>query len=376
MARIIAAFDSFKGSLTSREAGEAFRRGVLRVMPEADVRVLSIADGGEGMAEAVYDSIGGEIVTTTVSDPIGRAIEASYLIAANGTTAVVAMSAASGLTLLSPEELNPLITSTYGTGELILDAARRGCKHIIVGLGGSATNDGGSGMLHALGYRFYDTNNQELTSTIDILEHVAHISTKGRSYLLNGIHLTAAVDVDNPLYGECGAAHVFAHQKGADSSMIVRLDTALRHYAEVVDMDGAMVAGAGAAGGLGYALHSLLGAEIRSGIDVVLTLLDFDNVARDADIIVTGEGALDSQSLHGKAPMGVLRHAQQLGIPVIAIGGKVSNSEELTKAGFSRVYAITPEGQPLEEAMQCEVATKNIERLAAELFKGSVPLKS
>lgn len=369
MARIIAAFDSFKGSLTSREAGEAFRRGVQQVIPEAEVRVLSIADGGEGMAEAVYDSAGGEMVTATVSDPIGRAIEASYLITANGCTAVVAMSAASGLTLLSPEERNPLITSTYGTGELILDAARRGCKHIIVGLGGSATNDGGSGMLHALGYRFYDANNQELTSIIDILEHVAHISTEGRSGLLNGVRLTAAADVDNPLYGACGAAHVFAHQKGADSAMIERLDTALRHYAEVVDMDGAMVAGAGAAGGLGYALHSLLGAEIRSGIDVVLTLLDFDNVARDADIIVTGEGALDSQTLHGKAPIGVLRYAQQLGIPVIAIGGKISNKEELIKAGFSRVYAITPEGQPLEEAMQREVATKNMERLAAELFK-------
>lgn len=369
MARIIAAFDSFKGSLTSHEAGEAFRRGVLRVMPEADVRVLSIADGGEGMAEAVYDSIGGKMVTITASDPVGRAIEASYLITSNGTTAVVAMSAASGLTLLRTDERNPLITNTYGTGELILDAARRGCKHIVVGLGGSATNDGGSGMLRAMGYRFYDAENCELTTTIDILERVDHISTEERSNLLNGIHLTAAVDVDNPLYGESGAAHVFARQKGADSAMIERLDTALRHYAEVVNRDGAMAAGAGAAGGLGFALHSLLGAEIRSGIDVVLTLIDFDSVARGADIIVTGEGALDSQTLHGKAPMGVLRHAKQLGIPVIAIGGKVSNSNKLTEAGFSAVHAITPEGQPLEEAMQCEVATKNMEHLAAELFK-------
>lgn len=369
MARIIAAFDSFKGSLTSREAGEAFCRGVLRAMPMADVRVLSIADGGEGIAEAVCDSIGGVMVTTTVSDPIVRAIEASYLITSDGTTAVVAMSAASGLTLLSPEERNPLIANTYGTGELILDAARRGCKHIVVGLGGSATNDGGSGMLRALGYRFYNSNNQELTSTIEILEHVAYISTEGRSDLLNDIHLTAAVDVDNPLYGESGAAHTFARQKGADSAMIERLDRAMIHYAEVLNRDGAMVAGAGAAGGLGYALHSVLGAEIRSGIDVVLSLLDFDNVAHGADIIVTGEGALDGQTLHGKAPMGVLRHAKRLDIPVIAIGGKVSNNEELINAGFSAVYTITPEGQPLEEAMQREVATKNMERLAAELFK-------
>ncbi len=369
MTRIIAAFDSFKGSLTSREAGEAFRRGVLSVMPEADVRVLSIADGGEGMAEAIYNSIGGKMVTVTASDPMGRAIEASYLITSNGTTAVIAMSAASGLTLLSPEERNPLITNTYGTGELILDAARRGCKHIVVGLGGSATNDGGSGMLRAMGYRFYDAVNRELTTTIDILERVNHIATEARSEFLNGLRLTAAVDVDNPLYGISGAAHVFARQKGADNAMIERLDTALRHYAEVVNREGAMVAGAGAAGGVGYALHSVLGAEIRSGIDEVLALLDFDNMAHDADIIATGEGALDSQTLHGKAPMGVLRHAKRLGIPVIAIGGKVSNSEELIKAGFSSVHAITPEGQPLEEAMQHEVATKNMEHLAAELFK-------
>jgi glycerate kinase len=367
MLRIIAAFDSFKGSLTSRQAGEAFRRGFMEVHPDSEVTVFSIADGGEGMAEAICEGVGGEMVSTVVSDPLGRKVEARYALVNNGDTAVIAMSAASGLTLLSPEERNPLVASTYGTGELILDALERGCTKVIMGLGGSATNDAGTGMLRALGYRFYDEQGAELCDTISILERVASISTAERHPLLMGVRFTAAVDVDNPLYGDRGAAHIFAPQKGATPAMVERLDMALRHYAEVVDKGSAEVAGAGAAGGMGYALYVMLGARMQPGIDIVLSLLDFERRAKGCDMVVTGEGSIDAQTLHGKAPAGVLAAAQRLDIPVVALGGRVEGEDALLAGGFSDVRAITPHGQPLTEAMQRDVATANMERTARKL---------
>ena len=369
MTRIIAAFDSFKGSLTSREAGEAFRRGFTSECPDAEVEVLAIADGGEGMAEAICEGVGGEMVSALVSDPLGRKIEARYALVNEGDTAVIAMSAASGLTLLKPEECNPLIASTYGTGELIVDALERGCSKIIMGLGGSATNDCGVGMLRALGYRFYDVTGEELHDTISILERVESISTVNRHPLLMGVRFTAAVDVDNPLYGPTGAAHIFAPQKGASPEVVERLDKALRHYAEVIDTESAKVAGTGAAGGMGYALYTMLGARMQPGIEIVLSLLDFENRAKGADFVITGEGSIDAQTLHGKAPAGVLTAAQRLGIPTIALGGRVECVEELLAGGFHAVHTITPHSQPLSEAMQCDVATKNMERTAREVAR-------
>lgn len=369
MIRIIAAFDSFKGSLTSREAGEAFRRGFMAERPDAEVEVLAIADGGEGMAEAICEGVGGEMVSTRVSDPLGRKIEARYALINGGATAVIAMSSASGHTLLKPEERNPLIASTFGTGELIVDALERGCREIIMGLGGSATNDCGVGMLRALGYRFYDSKGEELCDTISILERVESISTTERHPLLMGVKFTAAVDVDNPLYGAQGAAHIFAPQKGASPEMVKRLDRALRHYAEVVDADAAEVAGAGAAGGMGYALHTMLGARMRPGIEIVLALLDFERRAQGASLVVTGEGSIDAQTLHGKAPAGVLAAAQRLGIPVVALGGRVECESALLAGGFHAVRAITPHDQPTDVAMQRETAIVNMERAARELAR-------
>ena len=367
MLRIIAAFDSFKGSLTSREAGEAFRCGFMEVCPDAEVEVLAIADGGEGMAEAICEGVGGEMVSAVVSDPLGRKVEVRYAIINEGDTAVIAMSAASGLTLLHPEERNPLIASTYGTGEVILDALARGCRTIIMGLGGSATNDGGTGMLRALGYRFYDSAGVELCDTISILECVAEISTAERNPLLCGANFIVAVDVDNPLCGKQGAAEVFARQKGADEEMVARLDSALHHYAGVVDADKADVAGAGAAGGMGYAFGAVLGAELRPGIEIVLSLLQFEDMVRGAALVATGEGSIDAQTLHGKAPAGVLHAAQRFGVPVVALGGRVEGIAELRAGGFSDVRAITPAGQPLGEAMQREVAMENMRRAARKI---------
>lgn len=369
MTRIIAAFDSFKGSLTSREAGEAFRRGFMVERPDAEVEVLAIADGGEGMAEAISEGVGGEMVSVVVSDPLGRKIEARYALINGGATAVIAMSSASGLTLLKPEERNPLIASTFGTGELIVDALERGCREVIMGLGGSATNDCGVGMLRALGYRFYDAAGEELCDTISILERVESISTAERHPLLMGVKFTAAVDVDNPLYGAHGAAHIFAPQKGASPEMVERLDSALRHFAEVVDVDAAEVAGAGAAGGMGYALHTMLGARMRPGIEIVLALLDFERRAQGASLVVTGEGSIDAQTLHGKAPAGVLAAAKRLGIPVVALGGRVECESALLAGGFHAVRAITPHDQPTDVAMQRETAMANMERAARELVR-------
>ena len=369
MTRIIAAFDSFKGSLTSREAGEAFRRGFMAERPDAEVEVLAIADGGEGMAEAISEGVGGEMVSVVVSDPLGRKIEARYALINGGATAVIAMSSASGLTLLKPEERNPLIASTFGTGELIVDALERGCREIVMGLGGSATNDCGVGMMRALGYRFYDGRGEELRDTISILERVESISTAERHPLLMGVKFTAAVDVDNPLYGAQGAAHIFAPQKGASPEMVERLDRALCHYAEVVDADAAEVAGAGAAGGMGYALHTMLGARMRPGIEIVLALLDFERRAQGASLVVTGEGSIDAQTLHGKAPAGVLAQAQRLGIPVVALGGRVECEGALLAGGFHAVRAITPHDQPTDVAMQRETAIANMERAARELAR-------
>ena len=369
MTRIIAAFDSFKGSLTSREAGEAFRRGFIAECPDADVEVLAIADGGEGMAEAICEGVGGVMVSAMVSDPLGRKVEVRYALINEGDTAVIAMSSASGITLLKPEERNPLVASTFGTGELIVDALERGCSKIIMGLGGSATNDCGVGMMRALGYRFYDSAGVELTDTISILERVASISTAERHPLLMGVRFTAAVDVDNPLYGPTGAAHIFAPQKGASPDVVERLDRALRHYAEVMDAEAAEVAGAGAAGGMGYALYTMLGARMCPGIEIVLSLLDFERRAEGAVLVVTGEGSIDRQTLHGKAPAGVLCAAQRLGIPVVALGGRVESVAELLAGGFHDVQTITPIGQPTEVAMQRETAIANMERAAREVAR-------
>ena len=367
MTRIALAFDSFKGSLCSTEVAAAFALGLRDVVPDCEVRHISLADGGEGTVEALAEALNAEYIAVRVCDPLGRIVGARYAI--SGDMAIVEMASASGLTLLAENERNPLITTTYGTGELVRDALARGCKRVVLGLGGSATNDGGSGMLRAMGYRFYDAENRELTTTIDILEHIDHISTEERSNLLNGIRLTAAVDVDNPLYGESGAAHVFARQKGADSAMIERLDTALRHYAEVVNRYGAMAAGAGAAGGLGGGFKALLGAKLERGVDMVLRAIRFDDIVRGSDLVITGEGRIDRQTVMGKAPSGVLRVAQSHNIPVIAIGGAVEMCEELEQSAFVAILPVVAGPIALERAMQRDVAATNVERTACQIAR-------
>lgn len=372
MKKIVVAFDSFKGSLSSAEAAEAFIAGVKSVDPAAECRVVSIADGGEGMAEAIVEGVGGAMTTAMAHDPIGREIKARYGVINEGATAIIPISSASGITLLTPEERNPLYATTYGTGELMLDALKRGCSKIIVGLGGSATNDGGSGLLRALGYKFLDADGVELTDTIDILERVDRVIPPENSPL-KGVEISVAVDVDNPLCGERGATYIYGAQKGASKDMIVRLDTAMRHYASVVAKwrgeDISSEAGMGAAGGAGYAFGAVLDVMPTSGIELVLSVVDFDNVVADASLVVTGEGRIDRQTVMGKAPAGVLRHAKRAGVPCIAVGGGVQWCDELQKSDFDAIYAATPEGMPMAEAMKKEVATLNLRNVATSIIK-------
>ncbi|MDE6134231.1 MAG: glycerate kinase, partial [Muribaculaceae bacterium] len=340
----------FKGSLTSRQAGNAMRKGLLERYPGADITVVPVADGGEGTVEA----LAGRKVRCTVANPLLRPISAEYAIA--GHTAIIEMAAACGLTLLTPAERNPLRTSSYGFGQMIAHAWQRGIRHFLIGLGGSATCDGGLGMLSALGM---DCG----TSRPDgaCMEAVESISG---TLLCSGARFDIACDVDNPFYGPEGAACVFAPQKGASPQDVASLDRGLRNLASVIlrqtGTDVQAIPGAGAAGGTGGAMAAFLGARIRNGAETVLGLIGFDSIIRGADLIVTGEGCLDSQTLRGKLPAGVLAAAKRMGIPVIAVGGRVEALPMLLKAGFSRVVAATPPGQPLDEAMREHIATANI----------------
>lgn len=373
MKKITVAVDSFKGSLSSREVAEAVARGVNSVLPQCEVRWVSIADGGEGTVEALVHTLRGEVVEVEVADPLMRRIVARYGVVDGGTTAVMEMAAASGLPLLSEEERNPLKTTTYGTGEMIADALCRGCRKILMGIGGSATNDAGVGMMQALGFRFFDAEGEELSGGGEILSRIATIDDSGVMPQLREAEITVACDVTNPLYGEQGAAYVYAPQKGADRAMVEQLDRGLRNFAEVVRRhngeDIASLAGAGAAGGLGGGFKALIGANLERGVDMVLRAIRFDDIVSGSDLVITGEGRIDRQTVMGKAPSGVLRVAQSHNIPVIAIGGAVEMCEELEQSAFVAILPVVAGPIALERAMQRDVAAANVERTACQIAR-------
>ena len=373
MRRIVIAADSFKGSLTSLEVAEAFARGFCRVFPHCEVEKVAVADGGEGTVDAMVGMLDGEYVELAVADPLMRRVQASYGIVNGGRTAVMEMSAASGLPLLTAQERNPLKTTTYGTGEMIADALGRGCREFLIGIGGSATNDAGVGMLRALGFRFLDAEGAELVGGGEILERIMTIDDSGVSPSLREAEFRVACDVTNPLYGPEGAAYVFSPQKGADEAMVERLDAGLRNFAEVVKRyngeDIASMSGAGAAGGLGGGFKALLGARLERGVDMVLEAIHFEDIIKGCDLVVTGEGCLDSQTMMGKAPYGVLQAAKRQGVPCVVIGGAIAECKELAQSGFRLMLSVTPEGMPLEQAMQREVAMANVERAAEQIAR-------
>ena len=347
--KVVVAIDSFKGCMTSREANQAAAEGIRSVSPDAEIVQVPVSDGGEGFLEAFHSAMGGEIVEVLVRDPLMRPVTAQYLLLDD--LAVIEIAQASGLTLLSEEERNPLVATSYGTGQLVADAVRRGAQHIIVGLGGSATSDAGIGMLRAL---------------IDNLPSSSSNRGRARSWddieEIKSVRFTIASDVKNPLCGENGAAHVFAPQKGASPDDVLALDERARKFAEVsakhFGYDRQNMAGAGAAGGLGYAFLQYMNAECRPGIELLLETIGFKGIVGDADLVVTGEGSADRQTLMGKLPMGILQ--QSAGVPVCLIAGRICDKEQLLQAGFAGVECINPAGISLEEAMKKEVATRHI----------------
>ena len=379
--KIVIASDSFKGSLSSIEVAQAATRGIKAVYPDCEVIAVNVADGGEGTVEAIVNTLGGEMVTATVSDPLDRPIQARYGIA--GNKAIIEMAAASGLTLLRPEERNPWLTSTHGTGELIMDAMRRGCRQFLIGIGGSATNDAGTGMLQAMGFRFYDSNDNEIEHCCGGTMHlIARIQDSEVAEGVRQSQFIVACDVDTPFCGKEGAAPVFAPQKGADPDMVARLDVGMAALAEVIEnkyhINIVPVAGAGAAGGMGGGFRAFLNATLQRGIDMVLNAIDFDKTIAGADLIITGEGKIDIQTAKGKTAAGVLARAKAQDIPVIAIGGCVERCESVEQMGFAGIYPITEEKLPLEIAMQAEVAAANIEKTIKKIcicHKFSVPLQ-
>ena len=324
--KAVIAIDSFKGSLSSLEAGKAAEEGIKRVFPEAETVIRPVADGGEGTVEALVSGLDGQFIETNARDPLGRPIRAKYGILPDNT-AVIEMAAASGLTLLSESERNPMLTTTYGTGELILDAVRRDCRSFIIGIGGSATNDGGIGCLQALGFGMLDKNGRQIGYGAESLSQLAAVTAENAVPELKECRFYAACDVANPLCGDNGCSAVFSPQKGADAEMIRLMDSWLMHYAEITKQFNPSAApdtaGAGAAGGLGYALMYYLNAELESGVDLIMRETRLEEDIKNSDIVITGEGCLDSQTAMGKAPVGIARIAKKYGKPVIAFSGAV-----------------------------------------------------
>lgn len=369
MRQITIAVDSFKGSLSSYDVACAAEQGILSVLPHCKVKKISIADGGEGTAQALISTLQGEWREVRVHDPLMRPIMARYGVVDEGRTAIIEMASASGLTLLSTEERNPLLTTTYGTGEMIADAVRRGARHLLIGIGGSATNDAGMGMLEALGYRFYDCKGHLVAGCGARLERVAQIDASGAMPELKECLLEVACDVKNPLYGPQGAAHIYAPQKGASPEVVERLDEGLKNFASVVNPTAAHSEGAGAAGGLGYALQAVLGARLRAGIEMVLDAIHFDQIISGSDLVITGEGRIDYQTVMGKAPSGVLQRATKQGIPVVAIGGSVEESKAVQRSGFAAILPVVSGPMTLEYAMQHDVAARGVCRTVEQIVR-------
>lgn len=357
--RVVVAPDSFKGSLSSVEAAVAIRSGVYRAAPDSQVTIVPMADGGEGTVDAVLAAAGGERVSVTVTGPLGEPVEAAYGLLSDGRTAVIEMAAASGLPLLSAEARDPMAATTYGTGQLLRDALERGAKRIMIGLGGSATNDGGMGMAQALGVRFLDRSGQEMPEygCGRLLADIESIDTAGIDPRLASSDVTILSDVTNPLCGPDGASAVYGPQKGATPELVERLDGGLAHYAaRIAAHNGRLVRdvpGAGAAGGLGAGLLAFCNAELKPGIRVIMELAGFERAAEGARLVITGEGRTDGQTAFGKVPAGIADAARRTGVPVVCLsGGLGEGSDVLYEHGIAALFSIANRPMTLDEAMR------------------------
>jgi glycerate kinase len=365
--KIVFAIDSFKGSLGSLEAGRAAAEGAKRAVPGAECTVRPLADGGEGTVEALAAGMGGSLRTVRVTGPDGRPATATYGVA--GETAVMEMAQAAGITLVPASERNPLAATTYGVGEMIADAIERGCRRFVVGIGGSATNDGGAGMLQALGFRLLDASGADIPRGGAALASLARVERGPKTAILGECRFRVACDVTNPLCGPNGASAVFGPQKGATPDDVATLDAALARFADVAGGDPDFP-GSGAAGGLGFAFREFLGAELKSGVEIVLEETGLEDLIKDADVVVTGEGRLDAQTAMGKAPIGVARLAKKHGRRVIAFSGCVSpDAGALNSRGIDAFFPILREVVSLEDALDKDNAAANLAATAEQAFR-------
>lgn len=351
MKKIILAFDSFKGCMSAEDACSAAANGIHSAWPEAEIVALPMSDGGEGLVKCVEKSLHTKFRSIFVTGPITDKVEATYTIDINSNTAYMEMAAASGLMLVSENKRNPMVTTTYGVGEMIADAISKGCKNIVMGIGGSATCDGGKGMVEAL--RDCGLINSDI---------------------IKGIKFVVACDVDNPLYGKNGAAYVFAPQKGATAAEVKILDKRLRIFAHETECLGlatseaALKPGTGAAGGLGYALYTYLKAELKAGIEIMLDIANFDNTIAKADLVVTGEGKSDIQTMMGKVAQGVMKRAKKNNVPIWLLSGAIDDKEGVLTANFNLVKSINDgDSRPLPILLQRATAMKNIEKTISQL---------
>ena len=376
--KITVAIDSLKGSLTSLEAGNAAKDGILRVYPEAKVFVRPLADGGEGTVDALTEGLGGRIHTISVSDPLGRPIQADYGILTSPEQeeplAVIEMAAASGLPLLTASERNPLHTTTYGVGELILDAIHQGCQRFLIGIGGSATNDGGIGMLSALGYQFFKKDGTPVSPGAVGLSELDSIRTESVLPELSACSFRIACDVTNPLCGSNGCSAVYGPQKGASKEDIAKMDRWMQAYAALTATQfphtDPTVPGTGAAGGLGFAFLSYMNAVLEPGASIVLEETSLESFIRDSDIVITGEGRLDGQTAMGKAPIAVARLAKKYGKPVLAFSGCVTpDAIQCNDAGIDAFFPILRSVCSLEEAMEPASARKNLSDTVEQVMR-------
>lgn len=377
--KIVIASDSFKGSASSKEIGKYIAAGIKKVDSNYQTEIFSIADGGEGTIDAILDVIDGEYVSLEVKGPLGDLVEARYALIDEGKTAVIEMAEASGLTLVNKEDLDIMKASTFGTGELIKDAIKKGVTKIYIGIGGSATNDGGLGMAQALGFKFYDIEGNELSDKATNLEKIVEINRENVIQGIDKVETIIISDVTNPLCGENGASVVYGPQKGATKEQIQQLDHALSHYAKILEKtfnkDVINLEGAGAAGGLGAGLMTYLNAHSSRGIETILNLINIEQEISSADLVITGEGRLDGQSVNGKAPLGIAAIAKKYDVPTIAIVGSRSiQIDSVYESGIAGVFDIINQPMSLEDAIEntpslVEAAAKNVIHLFSILTK-------
>lgn len=372
--KTVIAIDSFKGSLTSVEAGRACAEGIKRVYPDSENIIVPVADGGEGTVDALVAGLGGEKVKISVCGPLGEKTQAEYGIIKDTKTAIIEMSAAAGITLVKDNERNPLNTTTYGVGEIISDAMERGCRNFIIGIGGSATNDGGIGMLQALGFGMLDKNGNNVPFGAKGIKEVVSITTDEKNPLLSECNFSIACDVNNPLCGDNGCSAIYGPQKGADEKMVADMDSWLSDYAKKVkevfpDAD-ENYPGAGAAGGIGFAFMAFLNGKLERGIDIVLRAAKLEELVKETDVVITGEGRLDKQTAMGKAPGGIAAIAKKYDKKVIAFSGAVTNdAREVNKNGIDAFFPILRTVCSLEDAMKTENAYKNMSDTAEQVFR-------